>query len=565
MRNLPGHRGYNCNLNIFHVHGLRYKMLITPTFDSQTMLFIRILKKHNQHPGTSVREGGPDYGSAEQAPLLEEKVRDLLENLETLQKIQPKNVGSLQIDMEFKNKAIADQVVRKYNGSEMQFVGEDGGIEGANNQGESNEMIHRFESPVQIEDGQQYFERYFGKIIQALDDYLMEEYAEWFEQFNRDLEANSGSQAEGAGGARGGGLSQAPSEELQGIDGQRSYEQQLIREHKQHKRLFSLIVYLQIVSIKLCIGDKLPGPSGESYQMEMFIVHKNQREPREHDLTAVCLHVKDGSPQVERSKSQGLHSASLKTLFAESVMPGQQEPYPWNQMLSKDSLSDHYFLQLVCRQYLKAFHLQFEDPEASESEGNLSNSSESVDSHGLDDSQSDAASSKKAGQAAKVKLACLKVDQIATVCHKRSMRMFQSQLGDFRFPAPITCELLAWKRNDRVVRYLGVRISVHDTQRSEDDATLFLLEDESWPISRPSNPSLETLMTTVGFDYLMDNCIDFSSAITTVESPQPLQTNSALARDYLGMNAIAADLRFDRAQAMLRHDKIDFPNTDIIE
>lgn len=51
-------------------------------------------------------------------------------------------------------------------------------------------------------------------------------------------------------------------------------EEQLVEEHKRHKRLFNLIVYMQIVSIKLTIGAKRPSAGG-THHMEMLIVHKS--------------------------------------------------------------------------------------------------------------------------------------------------------------------------------------------------------------------------------------------------------------------------------------------------
>lgn len=120
VRRLPGRRGSNCTLNIFHVENQLYKMLITPTFDSQTMLFIRILKQHNNRLNASARDDTQQ--SAGHAQLAERKVRDLLDNLETLQKIQPRNVGSLQIDVEFKSKEVADAVFPKHDIEKMEFT-----------------------------------------------------------------------------------------------------------------------------------------------------------------------------------------------------------------------------------------------------------------------------------------------------------------------------------------------------------------------------------------------------------------------------------------------------------
>ena len=61
---------------------------------------------------------------------------------------------------------------------------------------------------------------------------------------------------------------------LKQIEEQLGNESQLIEEHKRHKRLFNLIVYMQIVSIRLNVGQKRAGAGGK-HHMEMIIVHKS--------------------------------------------------------------------------------------------------------------------------------------------------------------------------------------------------------------------------------------------------------------------------------------------------
>lgn len=115
-------------------------------------------------------------------PSLEQRVRDLLDSLESLQKIQPKNVGSLQIDIEFKDEKVADEVFQKYKYDQMQF--DEDGQKGEAVSGRQSTDVNRFESVIQITDGKEFFEKYFSKIVQSLDDYLMEQFGEWFDQFN---------------------------------------------------------------------------------------------------------------------------------------------------------------------------------------------------------------------------------------------------------------------------------------------------------------------------------------------------------------------------------------------
>ena len=117
-------------------------------------------------------------------------------------------------------------------------------------------------------------------------------------------------------------------------------------------------------------------------------------------------------------------------------------------------------MQSVCRVYMQGMQILFEDPDASESECNLSNSSESIDESGDLDSNSDASNSQKEDKVAKPKLACIKTDFMEVMCQRRVIKLFQSQLSDSKYAAPITCELLAWKRNGRLTRYIGVRISL---------------------------------------------------------------------------------------------------------
>ena len=47
--------------------------------------------------------------------------------------------------------------------------------------------VKKLESVQQIIDGKEFFEKYFQNIIEALDNYLMDQFGEWFEQFNKDL------------------------------------------------------------------------------------------------------------------------------------------------------------------------------------------------------------------------------------------------------------------------------------------------------------------------------------------------------------------------------------------
>lgn len=110
---------------------------------------------------------------------VEQRVRDLLDSLEALQKIQPKNVGSLQIDLEFKDQKVADEVFRKYKYDQMQF--EENEQTGDTAGGGQYSDVQRFESIMQINDSKEFFEKYFAKIVEALDDYLMEQFGDWFD------------------------------------------------------------------------------------------------------------------------------------------------------------------------------------------------------------------------------------------------------------------------------------------------------------------------------------------------------------------------------------------------
>ena len=92
--------------------------------------------------------------------------------------------------------------------------------------------MFRVESPVQIEEPQQFFEKYLAKIIKALDEYLLEEYGEWFGQFNLDQQDDTGAQANDGRGPAGRAPSQARSPLVNLLDGEMSSPEHLVKYHE---------------------------------------------------------------------------------------------------------------------------------------------------------------------------------------------------------------------------------------------------------------------------------------------------------------------------------------------
>lgn len=248
-------------------------------------------------------------------------------------------------------------------------------------------------------------------------------------------------------------------------------------------------------------------------------------------------------------------------LFIDVLEGDQRDGQAWTRSLNVGTLMGHYSLQILCRQYLRATHLHLEDPEASESEGNISNSSESADSHSLDDSQSNGQSSRRASVV--VKQACIKVDTIGAIRCRRKVQLFESRLGRGKFPVPITCELLAAKSSEGTTKCFGVRISAYDINSSSNHAILFIIDDLERPHwKREEGPPLETLMVEVGFNYLLSNCVEFVCEIEAVEGPPQVQTNSTVARDYLGAGLDPEAVQYDRVTVRLKDDKLALPSTD---
>ena len=128
-------------------------------------------------------------------------------------------------------------------------------------------------------------------------------------------------------------------------------------------------------------------------------------------LTAICLLTLADSSQLSKSTTLTFKSEKLLSLFKDEGVCGGfgevglavgRDLKLWNKSV-RDSLSTHYLLQNVCRVYVRGLQILFEDPDASESECNLSNSSESLDESGDLDSNSDASNSQKSEKADKPK------------------------------------------------------------------------------------------------------------------------------------------------------------------
>ena len=89
---------------------------------------------------------------------------------------------------------------------------------------------------------------------------------------------------------------------------------------------------------------------------------------------------------------------------------------------------------------------------------------------------------------------------------------------------------------------------------------LMAINDDPRYLGNKENHSLESLMTPAAFDILINNCIDLVPNVEHTENSNAVQTNSAVARGYLGLNLGSEDHSFDKMSLQLKHDKIDFPD-----